>query len=322
MLRTATLGLLLLAIGHVTAQVQPNTKATTNAVETAMRNVRYHFTDQIAVHIFELHGLLVPTERDSLPVFDDANSFTLAIGFAEIAMSTDALTNVLNQHVFNAADAPVKDLAITAEGKTLKVKGKLHSRGDISFETEGTIVATPEGQIRIQARKIKAAHFSIKGFMDLLGIKIADLINTKKVRGVSSEGDDLILDPEQILPSPHIKGRVTEVRIQGDQIIQVFGHGGKADSVPQQTGNYMAYRGARLRFGKLTMSDTDLVLIDMDPPDPFDFYLEHYKDQLVAGYTKTTPEFGLRVFMRDYDKLRKRLPEKGGLSRQKSRPSR
>jgi hypothetical protein len=65
----------------------------------------------------------------------------------------------------------------------------------------------------------------------------------------------------------------------------------------------MAYRGAQLRFGKLTMSDTDLVLIDMDPQDPFDFFLEHYKKQLVAGYTKTTPDFGLRVFMRDFNKV-------------------
>jgi hypothetical protein len=34
--------------------------------------------------------------------------------------------------------------------------------------------------------------------------------------------------------------------------------------------------------------------------DPFDFYLDHYKQQLVAGYTKETPSFGLRVFMHDF----------------------
>ena len=30
-----------------------------------------------------------------------------------------------------------------------------------------------------------------------------------------------------------------------------------------------------------------------------------YRDQLAAGYTKITPEFGLRVFMRDFNKLSK-----------------
>jgi hypothetical protein len=71
----------------------------------------------------------------------------------------------------------------------------------------------------------------------------------------------------------------------------------------RQAGNYMAYRGSDLRFGKLTMNQSDLVLIDMDPHDPFDFYLDHYKEQLVAGYSKTTPDFGLRVYARDYNKL-------------------
>ena len=51
------------------------------------------------------------------------------------------------------------------------------------------------------------------------------------------------------------------------------------------------------------MDDVDLILIDMDPNDPLDFYLEHYKEQLSAGYTKTTPDSGLRVFIKDFNKL-------------------
>jgi hypothetical protein len=35
--------------------------------------------------------------------------------------------------------------------------------------------------------------------------------------------------------------------------------------------NYMYYRGGTLRFGRLTMSDTDMQLIDADPTDPLDF---------------------------------------------------
>jgi hypothetical protein len=282
----------------------------TNAVQTEMRNVLYHFTDSVTVHILELRGALVPIGQEGLPIFDDSRSFDLEINSANITMSTDSLANVLNQYVFAASDAPLKGLSITAEGNSLKVKGKLHSKGDISFETVGTLSATPEGQIRIHAEKVKAAHLPVKGLMDLLGLKIADLINTKKVRGVRSEENDLILDPQQILPPPHIKGRITAVHIQGNEIVQVFGSKPKTVSSPASSGNYMAYRGAQLRFGKLTMSDTDMILIDMDPRDPFDFYLDHYRDQLVAGYTKTTPEFGLRVFMRDFNKLPRSLSTK------------
>ena len=32
------------------------------------------------------------------------------------------------------------------------------------------------------------------------------------------------------------------------------------------------------------MTATDLELVDEDPNDPFDFSIEHWNDQLVAGY--------------------------------------
>jgi hypothetical protein len=79
----------------------------------------------------------------------------------------------------------------------------------------------------------------------------------------------------------------------------------------------MAYRGNRLQFGKLLMSDTDLVIVDPDPRDPFDFYLDRYKDQLVAGYSKTTPSNGLRVYMVDFNKLKQKSASPKAAKKQK-----
>ena len=279
-------------------------------VEVEMRNILYHFTDHVAVHIFSLQGKLVPAKQNGIPVFDDNRSFILAIRSAEIAISASALANVLNQHVFASPDAPIKNIALSIDGNMLKITGRLHSKGDIPFEAEGTLSLTAQGEILIHTQKIKAAHLPVKGLMDLLGLEVSDLINTQKVRGVRAEKDDLVLSPEQILPPPQIQGRVTGVKLNGDEIIQTIGGVTEGKGLQQQSGNYMAYRGAQLRFGKLTMSDTDMMLIDMDPQDPFDFYLDHYKEQLVAGYTKITPEFGLRVYMRDFDKLQNRKRSK------------
>lgn len=269
-----------------------------------MRNVMYHYADNIAVHIRRLAGELVPVKGD-LPVFDDKNSFTLHVTQAEMAITPQAMANVLNQYVFARRDAPIKDVSIEIDKDRLKIKGKLHNKGDVSFETERSVSVTSDGKIRLHAEKIKALHLPAKGFMDLFGIEIADLIKTGKVQGVTAEKDDLILDPAQALPPPHIAGRVAQVRLEQNNIVQVFGDPQKYKWANVEARNYMAYSGNRLKFGKLTMDSTDMVLIDPDPRDPFDFYLDHYKDQLVAGYTKTTPAFGLRVFMVDYNKLKK-----------------
>jgi len=300
------LGMACVAAGnHVRAQSSQQARKGEGVVHADMKNVFYHFTDPVAVHIIRLNGAVLPTHREGIVNFDDKNSFSVELSYAEISVSTTALTNAMNQYVFAAADAPLKNLVITPAGTSLKIKGKLHSKGNVPFESEGTIDATPEGLIRIRTRKIKAAHLPVKGLMDLLGVNIADLINTRKVAGVRSEGDDLLLDPQQIFPPPHIKGKVTGVEIKGDQIVQLYGDKPKESGPPPVQGNYMAYRGGLLRFGKLTMTDSDMILIDMNPRDPFDFSLDHYNDQLVAGYTKNTPEHGLRVFMPDFYTLRK-----------------
>jgi hypothetical protein len=307
LLAFSILGFLCLGVLQATAQTPDSHGQAARAVKVQMRNVMYHFSDNVAVHIRSLRGELLPTKGD-LPIFDDKESFTIRIASAKIAMTVDSLANVLNSYVFARRGAPLKDISIRVENERLKIKGKLHNKGDIPFETEGRLSSTEDGKIRFHAEKVKALHLPVKGLMELVGIQIADLIRTGKLPGVNTEKDDLILDPATLLPPPHINGQVTDVRLENTNVVQTFGHASDAAMMRVDAANYMAYRGNQLRFGKLTMSDTDMVLIDMDAKDPFDFYLDHYKEQLVAGYTKETLSFGLRVFMRDYDKLVKNRP--------------
>jgi hypothetical protein len=287
---------------------QPGSAPESGTVQVQMHNVMYHFTDNVFVHLRDVAGALIPAGAGQVPVFDDKKSFTLQISAAEIAITPQSLANVLNSSVFADKDAPLKDIDIRIEKGRLKVKGKLHKKGNIGFETEGELSPTPDGKIRLHAEKIKALHLPVKGLMDLFGLDIADLIKTGKVRGVQVDKDDLILDPGEILPPPRIAGKVTAIRLEGNNIVQVFGSPQKHAWVRVPAQNYMAYRGNRLQFGKLLMIDTDMVIIDPDPKDPFDFYLDHYKEQLVAGFTKTTPAFGLRVFMVDFNKLKQKSP--------------
>ena len=128
------------------------------------------------------------------------------------------------------------------------------------------------------------------------------LINTRKTKGFSVDDNDIILDPTLMRPPPRMLGRVTSVRVQGDEIIQIFGKDRPSPAAERPRSNYMACRGDALRFGRLTMNDVDMQLIDADPSDPFEFFPAHYNEQLVAGYSKTTPSGGLRVYMPDYDK--------------------
>ena len=287
----------------VAGQNSPANDKQEGTVHAQMSNVTFRFSETVAVEIKSLNGVLVPLGTNEFPVFDDKDSFNLRISTAEIAIDSSNLANVLNSYVFARPHSPLTELSIIVEKGHLKVKGKLHDKGDIPFETEGTLSPTDNGKLRLHGEKIKAMHLPVKGLMDIFGIDMGGLIKEGKVPGVQAQEDDLILDLEQILPPPHIEGKVVSVRMEGDTIVQVFGG---PDAKPMKNirgGNYIAYKNNRLRFNKLVMNDVDLVLIDMDPNDPLDFYLEHYKEQISAGYTKTTPDSGLRVFIKDYNKL-------------------
>jgi len=278
------------------------------SVKAQMRNVKFRFSESVSVQIRALSGALAPVGEHPFPVMDDKDSFKIHIDSADILISPRDLGEVLNAYVFAKPKSPVGGVSISIENGQLKVKGKLRDKGGIPFETVGTLSATSDGKVRLHGDKIKALHVPVKGLMEAFGVEIDDLIKNGKIPGVVAEENDLILDLEQVLPPPHIEGAVTAIHIEGNSIATTFGkaQAAKQPAKASASGNFMAYQGNQMRFGKLTMEDVDLELIDLDPADPLDFYLDRYKDQLAAGYTKISTKFQVRAFIKDYDKLNRK----------------
>jgi hypothetical protein len=305
---SALLAIACLAAGaNIAGQKQEEHKQpAAGAVEIQMRNVNLRMERGVVLQIRSVRGRLEPTGAHPVTL-DDRNSFILAIDSAVMAISTASLTALLNSYVFAYDGAPLKKLSVTAKGDRLTQKGTMHKGVDLPFEMEGPISATADGNIRLHADKIKSEHLPFKGLLHLFGEDLSKLVNVNEARGVRIEGDDIFLFPSRMMPPPHIRGRITSVRIEGDNIVQVFGEGRPAAPLrlPEPAANYIYHRGGILRFGKLTMTDADLEIIDADPRTPFDFSLSEYNRQLVAGYSKNTPSHGLIVHMPDYGQLRK-----------------
>jgi hypothetical protein len=278
--------------------------ATGQGVKTEMRNVMFHLTSRAAAHIETLSGELWPTGKFDMPDFDDKTSFEVRVTSGRISLTPAALTEIMNSHVFAAKDAPLKDLNVSIKDGQLIIKGKLHSKGDISFETSGTLTVNSDGRLRVKTERVKALHVPLKGVMSALRIELADVINTSKIDGVDTDKNDLLMDLSTLLPPPHIRGKVSAVRVADNTITTIFGTGEKVSALDQkESTNYMYFQGNRVRFGKLTMQDTDLMILDLDPADPLDWNQDRYADQLAAGYSKMTEKFALRTYVKDYNKV-------------------
>ena len=134
------------------------------------------------MEVRSLRGQMVPTRKNRPVTFDDVNSFVTRIGSAEIAINVKTLSDLLNRRVFAYPGASLKNISVTVD------RGRLH------------------------VDKIAAAHLPVKGLLHFFGEDLAKLIKLKQDRGVTVEGDSILLHPDRMLPPPRIEGKVAAVR--------------------------------------------------------------------------------------------------------------
>jgi hypothetical protein len=296
------LALAVIACAHGAAALAAAQDRLDAPVGAAFRHVDLHVDPTIVLEIRHIDGALLSNVKGQPPVFDDQKSFTLRIDSGEVAMTPASLTDLLNRYVFAYEGSPLKNLTVTIVGNQLRQQGTLHKGVDMPFTIDADISATEDGRIRLHPTKVKAAGLPAGGLMKLFGLELDSLIMLKQTPGVEIRDNDFLLAPDRLLPSPKIAGRLTRVAIEGARIVETFGTGKAATVKPPdpRARNFMYYHGGTLRFGKLTMSDADMQLIDTNPRNPFDFFPQRYVTQLVAGYSKNTPSGALKVYMPDY----------------------
>ncbi len=271
-----------------------------------MRNVDLRVAEGVILRVRTLDGELVSSKAGSPPIFDDPTSYTMRLSAADVSMDAASLTAMLAR-VFTGS-SPVKDLKLSIVDGQIVQTGKLRKGVDVPFSMKTSVAPTPEGRIRLHATSLKAVGIPVKGMLDLFGLELENLMKMPGQRGIQVEGDDILLAPAALLPPPATEGRVKDVRLSGDRLVMLMvgsaSPPGRTGTLPEpKARNYLYFHGGSVRFGKLTMSDADLQLVDADAADPFDFFPGRYSAQLVAGYSRTTPRGGLKVLMPDYNDI-------------------
>ena len=273
-----------------------------------MRNVLLHIDDRGVIRIERLRGQVLT--KDGRPaVLDDANSFTIRVTRGTTRLTGDDLASLLNSVVFAYDGAPLKKMRARMDGNAVVLSGTLRKGVNLPFSITATPTLEPDGRVRMHPTRTRILGINGAVLMKALGLKLDDMIDLKNARGAVVEGNDILLDPTQILPPPMIEGRLESIQVVGDELVQtfvtapldsIFDRYVRADSAQP---NFVYFRGGRLHFGKLEMTDTDLQIIDADQRDPFDLYLAKYNRQLVAGVSRNLDNYGLRVVMPDFEDL-------------------
>lgn len=276
-----------------------------SVTQVSMRDVNFFIVPHAALRIRTLRGEMRAFNGGPV-VFDDKNSFVIRLKYAQIGLNGDDITTLMNTHIFAYPGAPLKRLKVRTSGSQIIQSGVMHKIIDIPFEITANVSVTPEGLIRLHPVKTRILGVDGNSLMRAFGLTLEKILDLRKAKGVTVKGNDLFLDPTMILPPPAIEGHATGIRVEGNELVQTFGAPDAAPPLsPPDTAapSFMFYKGGTLHFGKLLMLDAEMEIVDRRPSGFFDFDLDRYKDQLVAGYSKTLPDLGLEVYMLGLDKL-------------------
>jgi hypothetical protein len=273
--------------------------------QVSMRNVNFYLMPNGALRIRKLRGT-VRSLNGGPVVFDDKNSFVIHLTYAEIGLNGADITTLMNDYIFAYPGAPLKRLKVHTSGSQVVQTGVMHKILDIPFQITADVSVTPEGLIRLHPVKTRILGVDGNSLMRAFGLTLQKILDLSKAKGVTVKGNDLFLDPVLILPPPAIEGHATAIRVDGDQLVQTFGTVAESTPLAQPDTSataYMFFKSGTLHFGKLLMLDAEMQIVDLRPTGFFNFDLDKYKEQLVAGYERTLPDLGLEVYMLGLDKL-------------------
>lgn len=271
-----------------------------------IRDTHLRVTRSAVLHVSELLGQLVRLQ-EAPAYFDEPPSYRIRVERAVVDMTGPSLAGLMNEYVFAYEGSPLSDISIEIRDGRLYQEGTLHTFVSLRVSIVSRVEVTGEGSLRLVPERVKAAGLPVTSLMDLFGVEMDEVLGELGSRGITVVDDDLLLNPEALLPPPTLQGRAESVSLEGGILHLTLARAegdaisskGMQPSLPDAP-HYLFFKGGEVRFGKLTMRDTDLQIVDAEPSDPFDFYSDRLHDQLVAGSSYTMPDNGLLVKVPDF----------------------
>jgi len=111
----------------------------------------------------------------------------------------------------------------------------------------------------------------------------------------------------KLFPPPALELKLSAIRVTRDGLLMQIGDGNPqmpplAHAADAQR-PYILFRGGDIRFMRSMPMNARIDIVVADPAKPFVFNLYRYRDQLVAGSLRFSPDGGIRVLMPSFDTL-------------------
>lgn len=269
-----------------------------------LQNVRFLWSDKVSIYASDMAVRAVPFTGAAVD-FDDLESFRLDVQRAAVHITPDVLAGMFNESIFSYPGSRVRDLKVTVVQDDehrwiVRLDGHMNLLVPVPFTMFTHLsVDRSTNELVIDVDHLKAfGGIPATKLLRWTPLHLDRLIDLPPNKSVSVEGNRILVKPLGLFPPPRIDGRLASVEVLEGAIRIVFA--GDAIAAPKSTArNYVYLHGGMSRFGAFQMVDTDILIIDAAPKDPFRFSLAHYAERIPSSVVVLPNMNSVHITMKD-----------------------
>jgi len=287
-----------------TSAPEDTTRAATAGVLIRMHNVRFTWSRRVYINTGNMAVRAVPLQGSTVD-FDDPESFRLTLQQSVVLIPPDVLEGMFNESLFNYPHSKLRKLKVRLEQEdnqhVLRVKGKVNVGLWLPFSLSAhMLVDTTTNTIVIDVSHLKILGFlSATKLIKWKPLHLENLISLPPNKSLMIQRNRMMVKPFGLFPPPRVDGTMESIAVDEKGIRLVFS-GGPIPAPEAPADNYVYLKGGTSQFGRFRMVDTDILILDQEPADPFAFSLGHYAEMIPKSGIELHDTKSVRVTMPDY----------------------
>ncbi len=276
-----------------------------SSVHIRLQNVRFEWSDRVYIDAGNMAVRAVPV-HGTVVNFDDLESFHLLLQKSVVTVRPEVLAGMFNESVFNYPASRVRDLKVSIAKddhgvETVVLDGKVNMIAWLPFKMYTHLGVDPSSNTMV----ITVDHLKLFGVLPATKLISWTPLHLDRVialppnKSLLVHGNQIMVKPFGLFPPPRVDGTMAAVAVDPDVIRITFA--GDPIAAPQSDAkNYVFLQGGASQFGHFRMADTDVLILDKNPSNPFVFSLQHYAEMIPRSTVDVPDTKSARVTMPDY----------------------
>ena len=144
-----------------------------------------------------MRGELVSNTPGAPLNFDNKLLFVMKVDTGTIGMRSPSLDVLMNRYIFGYPNPPLRNLHIGDRRASSSSRAASSTRSSTSRSPCGRTSRRSNGMIRIHPTKIDICGINGIGLLKAVGMTLEKMLKLPKERGITAQGNDLLLDPHR-----------------------------------------------------------------------------------------------------------------------------